>query len=86
MRPIDELIALLEESGEEFESRRDSTSHGRLWFVRWGKEPDEIYGVRWKFKATEMLGDALMFYVVADTFEEARPAIEATLGARAVKE
>lgn len=79
MRQIEELVALLEESGVEFEARRDSTSHGRLWFARWGKEPDEIDGVRWKFKATEMPGDALMFYVVADAFEEARAAIEATL-------
>lgn len=79
MRQIEELVALLEESGVEFEARRDSTSHGRLWFARWGKEPDEIDGIRWKFKATEMPGDALMFYVVADAFEEARAAIEATL-------
>lgn len=80
MKPIDELVALLEESGEEFEFRRESMSFGRLGFAKWGKEPDEIDGVRWKFKATEMPGDALMFHVTADTFEEVRSAIEATLG------
>ena len=82
MRQIDDLCAMLVEAGVEFEYRNDSTSYGKLGFVKWCKEPDEIDGIRWKFKASELPGDALLFYVSVDYLDEVRPVIEATLGRR----
>lgn len=79
MTATDRLRALLDERGVEHSDRETSTSFGCVGFTQWGKQEDELDGVRWMCSADSRPGGGLLVLVRCDDFEQARGVIDATI-------
>ena len=81
MSEIDKLRSFLEERGEQFKSRSTWTAYGWGGFTEWGRREDNLTEESYRYSADIRPDGTILVVIKADSFEDVREVIEATLEA-----